>query len=58
MTTIGQLTSAYAVADGDLVPVWHGAVTYKATRGQIVAGLQPALALGQGTLLGRAVPGR
>ena len=32
MTTISQLTPANAVADGDLVPVWHGTVTYKATR--------------------------
>lgn len=57
MTTISQLTSAFAVADSDLVPVWHGAVTYKATRGQIVAGLQPSIALGQGKLLGRASAG-
>ncbi len=57
MTTISQLTSSPAVADGDLLPVWHGTLTYKATRAQLVAGLQPAIGLPQGKLLGRASSG-
>jgi hypothetical protein len=57
MTTISQLTPANAVADGDLVPVWHGTVTYKATRAQLVAGLQPSLGVPAGKLVGRTSPG-
>ena len=57
MPTIDSLDPANAAADDDLVPVSRGGRVLRATRGQMVAGLQPALSLPAGTLLGRASPG-
>jgi hypothetical protein len=53
MPTIDALSAAAAVADTDELPVSQNGVAAKATRSQIVAGLQPALALSGGQLLGR-----
>ena len=56
MPTIDSLDPANAAADDDLVPVSRGGRVLRATRAQMVAGLQPALSLPAGTLLGRARP--
>ena len=57
MPTIQDLTAAAAAADDDLLPVEQAGVTRRVTRSQLVAGLQPALALGAGALLGRTTAG-
>jgi hypothetical protein len=57
MPTIDQLAPAQAVADTDELPISQGGTVRAATRAQLVAGLQPTLALAQGQLLGRASSG-
>jgi hypothetical protein len=57
MPTIAQLASAQAAADTDQIPASQGGVVRGVTRAQIVAGLQPQIALAQGQLLGRASAG-
>jgi hypothetical protein len=57
MPTIDQLGSAPAASDTDEFPASQNGVTRKVSRRQIIAGLQPQIALGAGTLLGRSTPG-
>ena len=57
MPTIDQLDPANAAADDDLVPISRGGRVLRASRAQMVAGLQPALAVLPGTLMGRTSPG-
>ena len=57
MPTIDQLDSASAVADADELIVSQNEVARKATRAQIVAGLQLQLAVPQGSVLGRSSTG-
>ena len=57
MPTIDALAAAVAVADADMLPISQAGLTRQATRAQVVAGLQPALAVVQGTLLGRTSAG-
>jgi hypothetical protein len=52
MATIDELAAATVSADTDEFPANQNGTTRKVTRAQIVAGLQPQLALVQGTLLG------
>ena len=54
MPTIDELLPADAVADDDYVPVSQAGVMRRVTRTQMLAGTQPALALGQGTIVGRS----
>ncbi|MCW3476552.1 right-handed parallel beta-helix repeat-containing protein [Limobrevibacterium gyesilva] len=53
MPTIEELNAAAAVADTDALPVSQNGQARKATRAQLLAGLQPQLALAAGQLLGR-----
>jgi hypothetical protein len=57
MPTIDQLDAATAVTATDELPVSQNGILRKATQAQLVAGLQPALALPQNTLAGRASAG-
>ncbi|MBV9654441.1 MAG: hypothetical protein JOZ42_07730 [Acetobacteraceae bacterium] len=57
MPTIHDLAPATASADGDELVVSQNGVARKATRGQIVAGLQQQIALASGSLLGRTSAG-
>lgn len=57
MSTINQLAPATSVSDTDQIPVCQNGTTRQATRAQLLAGVQPALALPTGTLFGRASPG-
>ena len=57
MPRVDQLGATAAVADDDVLPVSQGGVLLQASRAQLVAGLQPALALAQGELLGRSSAG-
>lgn len=57
MPTIKQLPPAAAAADDDLLLVSQGGRALSVTRAQVVAGLQPNLAVLAGTLMGRASPG-
>lgn len=57
MTTIGQLPAANSVSDTDELPLFQSGQTVAATRAQFLAGMQQALALPQGTLLGGVGPG-
>ncbi|MDD2877999.1 MAG: right-handed parallel beta-helix repeat-containing protein [Acidiphilium sp.] len=57
MPTIGQLPGTASVSDSDELPVFQNGATVAATRAQILAGMQQALALPQGTLLGGVGPG-
>jgi parallel beta-helix repeat protein len=57
MPTIGQLPPANSVADTDELPIFQNGQTLAATRAQVLAGLQTALALPQNTLLGGVGPG-
>ena len=57
MPTIDELVPAAAVADDDYVPVSQAGVMRRVTRAQMLAGLQPSLAAGTGTLLGRTSAG-
>jgi parallel beta-helix repeat protein len=57
MPTIGQLPAATSVSDTDEIPIFQNGQTLYATRGQVLAGVQTALALPQNTLLGGIGPG-
>ena len=57
MPTIEQLAPATAAADTDELIVSQAGITLKMTRAQILAGVQPQLALQSGTLLGRSRTG-
>ena len=57
MPTIDQLAPAAASADADYVPVSQGGTMRRVTRSQMLAGVQPALALAPGGLLGRTSAG-
>jgi hypothetical protein len=54
MPTIDQLAPASATADNDLVMISQNGVSRKITRGLLIAGLQPQVAMAPGTLLGNA----
>lgn len=57
MTTVDQLHAATGVAATDVLAVSQNGVLRKATQAQIVAGLQPTLAVPHATLLGRSSAG-
>ena len=57
MPSIDELAAATGVSDGDELPVSQSGTVRRATRGQIIAGLQPQLVLAQGELLGRVSAG-
>jgi len=57
MPTIKDLPSVVVAADADLLPVSQGGVARRMSRAQLLAGVQPALAVAPGTLLGRSSPG-
>jgi hypothetical protein len=57
MPTVDELPVATAVSDSDELLVSQAGVGHKATRAQLLAGLQPQLALASGRLLGRQSPG-
>src|SRR4051812_22343935 len=57
MPTIDELSAATAAANSDVLPVSQNGIARKATRAQLVAGLQPSLALPKGHLLGRSAAG-
>ncbi|MBN9563844.1 MAG: hypothetical protein J0H14_24440 [Alphaproteobacteria bacterium] len=52
MPTIDQLAPAVAAADTDELMISQNGVSRKITRAQLIAGLQPQIAAGSGTLLG------
>jgi hypothetical protein len=57
MPTIGQLPGAASVSDTDELPIFQNGATVAATRAQLLAGMQQALAVPQGSLLGGVGPG-
>jgi hypothetical protein len=57
MPTIDQLAPATASYDTDEMMASQSGVVVKVTRGQVIAGLQPTLAIPSGTILGRASSG-
>lgn len=57
MPTIDELAPATAASDTDTLVSSQNGIARKVTRAQLVAGLQPALALATGTLLGRSSAG-
>jgi hypothetical protein len=57
MPSIDDLEAAVAAADSDELVVSQGGVVRKITRAQLLAGLQPQLAVGSGQLLGRLSSG-
>ena len=57
MPSIDELPSASGVADQDALPVSQSGTVRSATRAQLLAGLQPQLAVAQGELLGRLSAG-
>ena len=57
MSTIDDLAPGTAASDGDELMVSQNGIARKLTRAQILAGLQPQLAIGAGTLLGRKSTG-
>ena len=57
MPTIDALQQAYSVSDSDELMISQSDIARKATRAQLLAGVQPALALPSGTLLGRMSAG-
>ena len=57
MPTIEELTPAAAAADEDFVPVSQAGVMRRVTRSQLLSGVQPALAVASGALLGRTTGG-
>ena len=57
MPTIDQLEPANVAADDDLLPISRAGRALHASRAQVVAGLQPVLAVPSGTLMGRASAG-
>ena len=57
MPTIDDLPAAVSVSDTDELVVSQSDVARKATRAQMLAGVQPALAIPSGMILGRMSPG-
>ena len=57
MPTIDELVPAAALADDDFLPVSQAGTMRRVTRAQMLAGMQPALALAQGGLMGRSAAG-
>ncbi len=57
MPTVDDLTAATAAASTDELPISQSGTLRKATVAQVTAGLQPALALTSGQLLGRISTG-
>lgn len=57
MPTIDQLAPATAASDNDELLVSQAGITRKVTRAQVIAGVQPQLALTSGSLLGRSASG-
>ncbi len=57
MPTIDQLAPATAASDNDELLVSQSGIARKVTRAQVLAGVQPQVAIGSGTLLGRASAG-
>ena len=57
MPTIDELPAAAAAADDDFIALSQAGSTRRVTRSQLLAGVQPALALTQGSLLGRVTRG-
>ena len=57
MPTIKDLPVALAAADGDLFPVSQGGVARRVSRAQLLAGMQTALAVQSGVMLGRSSAG-
>lgn len=57
MPTIDQLAPATAASDADQLLVSQAGITRKISRAQVIAGLQPQLAVASGTLLGRSTSG-
>ncbi len=53
MPSIEELAAATGVSDDDELPVSQSGTVRRATRAQILAGVQPQLVLAQGDLLGR-----
>jgi parallel beta-helix repeat protein len=54
MPTIGQLPPASSVSDTDLLAIFQNDETLSATRAQLLAGVQTAIVLPAGSLLGNA----
>lgn len=57
MPTIDQLPAGSAAADTDELPVSQAGIARRVTRTQLLAGVQPQIALPAGVLLGRASAG-
>ena len=57
MPSIDELAAATGVSDDDELPVSQSGTVRRATRAQIIAGVQPQLVLSQGELLGRISTG-
>jgi hypothetical protein len=57
MPTIDQLAPATAASDNDELLVSQSGIARKVTRAQVLAGVQPQLAISPGTLLGRTSGG-
>ena len=57
MPTIDQLPPATAASDTDELALSQNGIARKATRAQLLAGVQPQLAVSSGTLLGRVSDG-
>lgn len=57
MPTIDELDVAIASADSDLLPASQGGEVRQVSRAQLLAGMQPQIALSGGQLLGRASGG-
>lgn len=57
MPTIDQLAPATAAADTDAILVSQNGTARKITRAQVLSGVQPALAIPSGSLLGRVSAG-
>ena len=57
MPTIDQLAPATAASDTDELPANQSGIARKITRAQLLAGLQPQIAVGTGNLLGRVTAG-
>ena len=57
MPTIDQLAPATAASDTDELPANQSGIARKVTRAQLLAGVQPQIALATGSLLGRVSTG-
>ena len=57
MPTIDDLPAAVSVSDSDEIMLSQNDISRKATRAQLLGGVQPALALSGGTILGRLSAG-